>query len=135
MQIKLEFRKSATTEPLATCFADARITNTGGIIVYSVDASNFATSGSPSVPPNVNKSMKFHPSGYRKNKKWENIHGDWYISKEDVEKIKILPKKEIKERPMKKFDLVVSVEAKTLAGARAILLNGLDDNRIEIQQH
>lgn len=115
MQITLEYVRH--DEIKASCLAEARITARGNILVYSVDETAEKT---PYIPKDKGV-LKFNENGCTR-------FSDWRVRGSDVEMIKAIPKKEVKERAIKEYAIVVYVKAKTMAGAKSALTKEIGYN-------
>lgn len=121
MQIQLEFYNGSKSKVEATCFAEARITRTGLIIVEQADSVGMIRDGfKGSIYASKKDPMKFSPTGFKKGYTGFGS-GSWRVSAESLKAISELPKKEVKELPIKEFPVVVFVKAKTISGAKSAI--------------
>ena len=128
MQITLEYVKyprkwsDLKEEKIcATCLAEARVTSGGKIIVEQTDSIGInRIDYTGSIFASKDRPMRFSLSGGRIDRYIHSSSG-WRVSKKDVYMIAAMPKKEVKERDIKEYQIVVTVKAKSITGAKSII--------------
>lgn len=127
MQIKLEkihrpgrWSDAKEVAVVDTCLVEARITPTKIFVEGTDRVSN------PSAPfASKERPMVYNRNGYMK--RYGISSTTWEIAKDDLDRIKALPVKVSTPRQEKDYQIIVTVKAKTVAGAKSIIRSFCDD--------